>query len=61
MADLQVRGKDARDAAREVEEKLMVLIERARMDAAEAEWLWKERDDLLWAVEGLRMECDLAH
>ena len=42
VADLQVRGKDARDAAREVEEKLMVLIERARTDAVEAERLRKE-------------------
>ena len=39
----------------------MALIERARTDAVEAERLWRERDDLLWAVEGLYMECDLAH
>ena len=60
MADLQVRGKDARDAAREVEEKLMVLIERARMDAVEAERLRKEWDDLLRAIEELHTGTELA-
>ena len=45
----------------EAEEKLMALIERARTDAVEAERLQKERDDLLWAIERLRTECDLAH
>ncbi|XP_066385333.1 uncharacterized protein [Miscanthus floridulus] len=54
VTDLQVREKDARDNARKVEEKLVALIERARMDALEAERLWKERDDLLWAIEVLR-------
>ena len=39
----------------------MALIERAHTDAAEAERLWKEQDDLLRAIEGLRTECDLAH
>ena len=38
----------------------MALIERARTDAVEAEQLRKEQDDLLWAIEGLRRECDLA-
>ena len=39
MADLQVREKDACDDAREAEEKLAALIERARTDAMEAERL----------------------
>ena len=47
LADLQVREKDARDDAHEAGEKLMALIERARMDAIEAKQLLKERDDLL--------------
>ena len=61
LADLRVSEKDACDDAREAREKLMALIERACTDVVEAERLWKERDNLLWAVEGLRTECDLAH
>ena len=38
----------------------MALIERVHTDAVEAKWLWKERDNLLWAIEGLCTECDLA-
>ena len=38
----------------------MAPIKRAHMDAMEAERLWKEQDDLLWAIEGLCMEWDLA-
>ena len=59
MANLQVREKDARDDAREAEEKLMALIERARMDAMKAKWLRKEWDDLLWAIEELYMGTQL--
>ena len=40
---------------------LVVLIERAHMDAVEAERLRKERDDLLWVIEELRMGIDMAH
>ena len=47
VADLRVREKDARDDTREADEKLTALIERARMEAVEAEWLWKEHDGLL--------------
>jgi len=36
------------------------MIERVHVHAVEAERLWKERDDLLRAIEGLRTECDLA-
>ena len=60
LANLRVREKDARDDACEAREKLMALIERARMDAVEAEQLWKERNNLLWTIEGLYTECDLA-
>ena len=60
VADLRVREKDARDAAREAEEKLTVLIERVRVDTIEAEQLWKEWDDLLRAVEELRTGIDHA-
>ena len=60
VADLRVREKDARDDACEVEEKLVALIERARMDAVEVERLRKERDNLLWAIEELHMGIDLA-
>ena len=61
VADLRVREKDAHDDTHEAEEKLMALIERACTDAVEAERLWKERDDLLWAVEELHTGIDLAH
>ena len=61
LADLGVREKDARDDAREAREKLMALIERTCTDTVEVERLRKERDDLLWAIEGLRIECDLAN
>ena len=47
VADLRVREKDARDDAREAKEKLAALIERVCMDTMEAEWLRKERDNLL--------------
>ena len=60
VADLRVREKDARDAAREAEEKLVALIKRARMDVMEAERLWKEWDDLLRAIEELHTGIDLA-
>ena len=60
VADLRVREKDARDDACEVEEKLVALIERARMDAVEVERLRKEWDDLLQAVEELYTRIDLA-
>ena len=61
VADLRVKEKDACDDAHEAEEKLTTLIERARMDAVEAERLWKEWDDLLWAIEELCMGTELAH
>ena len=51
---------DAHGDAREAREKLMALIERARTDAVEDERLRKEQDDLLYAIEGLHMERDLA-
>ena len=60
VADLRVREKDARDDAYEAEEKLAALIERVHMDAMEAKWLRKERDDLLRAIEELCMGIDLA-
>ena len=60
VADLRVRENDARDDACEFEEKLAALIERACMDAVEAERLWKERDDLLRAIEELLTGIDLA-
>ena len=60
VADLRVRKKDARDDAHEDEEKLVALIERAHMDAVEAEWLWKEQDNLLWAIEELHTGTALA-
>ena len=60
LADLRVSEKDACDDAREAREKLMALIERACMDTVETKRLRKERDNLLWAIEGLRTEHDLA-
>ena len=60
MVDLRVREKDTRDDARKAKEKLMVLIERERADAAEAKQLRKERKKLLRTIEELRTECDLA-
>ena len=61
MADLRVKEKDARVDAREAEEMLMALIKRVRTDTMEAEQLWKERDDLLRAIEELRTGTKLAH
>ena len=60
VSDLRVREKDARDDAREAEEKLAALIERVRTDTVEAERLWKERDDWLRTIEELRTGIDLA-
>ena len=60
LANLRVREKDAHDDAHEAEEKLTALIERVCMDVMEGERLWKERDDLLRVIEGLRTEHDLA-
>ena len=39
----------------------MALLERTRVDEAEAERLRKEWDNLLQTIEGFRMERDLAH
>ena len=61
VADLRFREKDARDDALKAEEKLVALIKRAHMNAMEAEQLRKEPNDLLYAVEELRMGIDLAH
>jgi hypothetical protein len=47
VANLRIRGADARRHATKAEEKAMALIERACEDNAEAERVWKERDDLL--------------
>ena len=60
VADLRVREKDAHDDAREAEEKLTDLIERTRTNIVEAEWVRKERDNLLWAIEELRTRTELA-
>ena len=38
----------------------MALIERAYMDIVEAEWLWKEQDELHQGIEGLRTEHDVS-
>ena len=38
----------------------MALIKRVHTDAMEVERLWKERDDLLWAIEELCTGIDLA-
>ena len=38
----------------------MALIKRVRMDAMEVKRLWKEWDDLLWAIEELHTGIDLA-
>lgn len=61
LASLQIRETDACEHAREAEEKLTALIRRARANAVVSEQLRKERDDLLWTVEGLRAERDAAH
>jgi len=61
VGNLRVREKDAREDAHEAEEKLTALIERARTDAMEAKRLWKERDDLLQAMEELCTRTELAH
>jgi hypothetical protein len=60
VANLQIREADARRHTIEAEEKVAALIERARKDDAEAEWVRKQRDDLLQIVAGLRAEHDLA-
>ena len=38
----------------------MALIKRVHMDTIVAERLWKEWDDLLWAIEELHIGIDLA-
>ena len=60
-ADLRIKEAEARVDAQEAGEKLMALLERMRVDEAEAKWLRKEWDDLLQTVEGFCMEHDLAH
>ena len=60
VVDLRVKEKDAHNDACEAEEKLVALIERVHVDAMEPERLWKEQDDLLWAIEELHMGIDLA-
>jgi hypothetical protein len=37
------------------------LAKRVCLDAVEFEWLQKERDELLLAIEGLHRERDAAH
>lgn len=51
---------DAHDDARKAK-KLLLLIERECMDTTEAAQLWKEWEELLWAIEELCMEHDVAH
>ena len=60
VADLRVMEKEVHDDAREAKEKLAALIERACMDTVQAERLRKEQDDLLWAIEELRMGTEMA-
>jgi hypothetical protein len=47
VASLRVWEANAHRDADEAKEKLMALAERARLDAAETKWLWKEQDELL--------------
>ena len=60
LADLQIKYTEARDDAHEAGEKLLDLVKNMHIDAVEIEWQWKERDDLLQAIEGFRTEHDLA-
>lgn len=60
LANLRIQEADTRRDTNEAKEKLAKLAERSRKDIAEAEWVRKERDNLLQATTGLRMECDLA-
>jgi DNA-binding SARP family transcriptional activator len=60
LASLLIKETDACQHAREAEEKFTALIERACADTVVFEQLQKELDDLLWAIEGLCMECDVA-
>ena len=52
---------EARVDALEDGEKLVALLERTRVDEAEAERLLKEREDLLQTVQEFCMERDQAH
>jgi hypothetical protein len=56
VASLRIREAGARWHANEAKEKLTALAERTLLDVVEFEWLRKERDELLLAVEGLRRE-----
>jgi chromosome segregation ATPase len=60
LASLLIRETDSCQHAREAEEKFTALIERARANTMVFEQLRKELDNLLWAIEGLYMECDAA-
>ena len=59
FTDLRIKIAEARIDAQEVGEKLVALLERTRVDEAEAERLWKEWDDLLQTLEGFCTVCDL--
>jgi hypothetical protein len=54
VASLRIREADTRRDTDKAKEKLTTLAERARLDAAETERLWKERDELLQTSTGLR-------
>jgi hypothetical protein len=60
LASLQIREADACQHANEAKEKLVALAKRACADTVVTERLWKEPNELLLAIEELRIERDLA-
>jgi hypothetical protein len=58
VASLSTREANARQDTNEAKEKLTTLAERACLDAAKTERLWKERDELLQTSTGLWQERD---
>jgi chromosome segregation ATPase len=58
VANLRIKEMDAHRHVVEAKEKAKTLILRVCKDVAEDEWVWKEWDDLLQTIAGLRAECD---
>jgi hypothetical protein len=50
MVDLRIRHEEAVSDAKEVGEKLLALVERARKDQEEAQKVKDEHDELSWAT-----------
>jgi uncharacterized phage infection (PIP) family protein YhgE len=59
MVDLRIYFDEAVTNAKDSREKLVALIEHARMDQEEAQGVKSKRDELLWASGQLQSELEL--